>query len=140
MIAVPARSAALRQSKFQMQDLATERFILHRQTQNTRKLVDRYLFKQRVTPKVVIELAETEAIKAMVARGLGVSIIPASAFLEPGRHPEIRTFPLPMKDIKRSLALVYPKLKTPRPPALALMQLLKSHFAKLSEKPQPRVT
>jgi len=79
----------------------------------------------------VIELAETEAIKAMVARGLGVSILPASAFQEPARTPEIRAFPLPMKELKRSLALVYPKLRTPRPPALALMQMLKAHFAAL---------
>lgn len=129
VVAVPAGSQLARSGKFQIQDLAAERFVLHRQTQNTRKVVDRFLFKHRVTPKVVIELAETEAIKAMVARGLGVSIIPASAFLEPGRHPEIRTLALPMKDLKRSLALVYPKLKTPRPPALALMQMLKAHFA-----------
>jgi DNA-binding transcriptional LysR family regulator len=130
VVAVPAASPLAKHGKIEIRDLADERFILHRQTQNTRKLIDRYLFKQRLTPKVVIELAETEAIKAMVARGLGVSLLPASAFLEPARNPDIRAFPLPMKDLKRSLALVYPKLRTPRPPALALIQMLQAHFAK----------
>jgi len=131
VLAMPAASPLAKRGKIEVADLASERFILHRQTQNTRKLIDRFLFKQRLTPKVVIELAETEAIKAMVARGLGVSILPASAFQEPARHPEIRILPLPMKELKRSLALVYPKLKTPRPPAQALMQMLKAHFAAL---------
>lgn len=138
VVAVPARSALASRTKFEMQELAAERFILHRQTQNTRRLVDRFLFKHRVTPKVVVELGETEAIKAMVMRGLGVSILPASAFLDPGRHSEIKTFPLPLKEIKRSLAVVYPKMKTPRPPAQALIQLLRTHFRRATDKAESR--
>src|SRR5260370_29526290 len=77
---VPANHPLAKKPQFKIEDLADERFILHRPGQNTRKVIDRYLFKERITPKVAIELAETEAIKAMVARGLGVSILPESAF------------------------------------------------------------
>jgi LysR family hydrogen peroxide-inducible transcriptional activator len=129
VIAVPARHKLASRTRLNIEELADQRFILHRQSQNTRKLVDRFLYKSRLTPKVAVELGETEAIKAMVARGLGVSILPSSAFLQPNREPEIKTFPLPAKQLKRSLALVYPKGKTPRPPAEALMTMLRSHFA-----------
>jgi len=128
VVAVPMSSPLASRSRLEMQDLASECFILHRQTQNTRRLVDRFLFKHRLTPKVRVELRETEAIKAMVRRGLGVSILPASAFLDQRQHPDIRTFPLPAKEIKRTLAVVYPKLKTPRPPAQALIELLFACF------------
>jgi DNA-binding transcriptional LysR family regulator len=88
-------------------DLASERFILHQAGQNSRKLIDRYLFKKRVTPRVAVELAETEAIKAMVACGLDVSILPESALVD-ARRQGLRIFRIPQKDLKRSLAVVYP--------------------------------
>ena len=125
---VPARHALARKRNFAVTDLAGERFILHRQGQNTRKLIDRYLFNERITPRVAIELAETEAIKAMVARGLGVSILPESAFLNLQGRREIKTFPIPRKDLRRSLAVVYPRPRPLRPAAVALLELLQEHF------------
>ena len=93
-----------------------------------RKLIDRYLFKLRITPQVTIELAETEAIKAMVAQGLGVSILPESAFLNSQDQRGVRTFRIAKNNLKRSLAVVYPKPRMLRPPAVALVELLKKHF------------
>lgn len=109
-------------------DFSSERFILHRPGQNTRKIVDRYLFKQRITPAVAIELAETEAIKAMVARGLGVSILPQSAFQDAAAVQGLRVFPIPRKELSRSLAIVYPRSRAPRPAAAAMIELLQRHF------------
>src|SRR5258708_5047598 len=73
---LPAHHPSARKTTLRAADLAAERFILPRPGQNTRKLIDRFLFRERVTPRVAIDLAETEAIKAMVSRGLGVSILP----------------------------------------------------------------
>ena len=125
---LPASHRLAERPNLRMADLAGERFILHRAGQNTRKLIDRYLFKQRITPHVSIELAETEAIKAMVARGLGVSILPESAFLSARDQENVRTFRIARKDLKRSLAVVYPKPRALRPPAVALVDLLQKHF------------
>ena len=122
-----------RKTRLTVADLAGERFILHRQGQNTRKLIDRYLFKARITPRVAIELAETEAIKAMVARGLGVSILPESAFLNVRRR-EFKLFPIPRKELWRSLAVVYPRPRPLRPAAAALIDLLQEHFRTPIEK------
>lgn len=125
---LPAGHPLAARPKLQISDLAGERFILHRPGQNTRKLIDKYLFKKRITPRVAIELAETEAIKAMVARGLGVSILPESAFLDLRGQHELRTFPIPRQDLKRALAVVYPRPRLLRPPAQALVELLQKHL------------
>lgn len=129
VIVIPASHALAKQAHVRLADLAHERFILHRQGQNTRKMVDRYLFKQRITPRVAIELAETEAIKAMVARGLGVSILPQSAVQSVASLPGLRVYPIPRKELSRSLAVVYPRPRVVRPAAAAAMiEMLQQHF------------
>ncbi len=128
MVVMAARHSLAKKRHFTVGDLAGERFILPRQGQNTRKLIDRYLFNQRITPSVAIELAETEAIKAMVSRGLGVSILPESAFLNLRGPRELKTFPIPRKELRRSLAVVYPRPRPLRPAAVALLELLQEHF------------
>ncbi len=125
---LPANHTLARKPHLRISDLAKERFILHRQGQNTRKLVDRYLFKQHLTPTVAIELAETEAIKAMVARGLGVSVLPQSAFRNSGAMQGLRVFPIPRKELSRSLAVVYPRPRELRPAAQAMVDILQQHF------------
>lgn len=130
--AVPASHPLAKKARLQAADLAQERFILPRRGQNTRKLIDRFLFKERITPRVAIELAETEAVKAMVARGLGVSILPDSAFLDARARHGIKTFPIPHRDLRRSLAVVYQRPKALRPAALALVEMLDQHFRRKS--------
>jgi len=125
---IPAGHSLASEAHLRISNLANERFILHRQGQNTRKLVDRYLFKQRITPRVAIELAETEAIKAMVARGLGVSILPQSAFQNTGALQGLRVFSIPRKELSRSLAVVYSRPRVLRPAALAMIEMLRQHF------------
>ena len=125
---IPAAHHLAREPHLKVSSLAGERFILPRQGQNTRKLVDRFLFKQRITPRVAIELAETEAIKSMVARGLGVSILPQSAFQNSGALQDLCVFSIPRKELSRSLAVVYPKPKVLRPAALSMIELLQQHF------------
>ena len=131
---LPANHPLADRPNLNVSDLAGERFILHRPGQNTRKLIDRYLFKQRVTPRVAIELAETEAIKAMVAKGLGVSILPEGAFLGARDQKDVRTFRIPRKDLKRSMAVVYPKPQALRAPAVALVELLQNYFRTKSKR------
>jgi DNA-binding transcriptional LysR family regulator len=125
---MPANHPLAGRPNLHVSDFAGERFILHRPGQNTRKLIDRYLFKQRVTPRIAIELAETEAIKAMVARGLGVSILPEGAVLGARDQKEVHTFRIPRKDLKRSMAVVYPKPQALRAPAVALVEMLQNYF------------
>jgi LysR family transcriptional activator of glutamate synthase operon len=128
VLVLPARHPLAQRSKVQVSDIAGERFILHRPGQNTRKLVDKYLFKNRITPRVGVELAETEAIKAMVSRGLGISLLPESALRELRGSDGLKSFPIPRKELKRSLAVVYPHPRALRPPAVAMIDLMKSQL------------
>lgn len=119
-------------------DIAGERFILHRRSQNTRKLVDQYLFKQRISPHVAMELDETETIKTMVARGSGVSLLPQSAFADEQTNASVRTFRIPRKDLHRTLALVYPRTKTIRPAVGALISLLQKRYRDITPMAKSR--
>jgi DNA-binding transcriptional LysR family regulator len=128
MAVFPSSHPIAKRNRFDVQDLATQRFILHLPGQNTRKLVDRFLFRHHITPRVPIELAETETIKRMVAHGLGVSILPSSAFMHREPHDGLKLFPIPPEELKRSLAIVHGKQKALGPPALAMIEMLQAHF------------
>jgi DNA-binding transcriptional LysR family regulator len=129
---LPANHRLASGRKLRIADLAGERFILHRRDQNTRKLIDRFFFKNKVSPRVAIELSETEAIKEMVSRGLGVSVLPVSAFPRFRRLGKLKTFPLADPELKRTLALVYLRDKTLRAPVQAMIDLLQRHFRRPS--------
>jgi DNA-binding transcriptional LysR family regulator len=116
--------------KLNIADLANERFILHRRDQNTRKLIDRFFFMKKITAQVAIELSETEAIKEMVSRGLGVSILPASAFPQQKSLGKLKTFAIADPQLKRTLALVHLRDKALRPPVQAMIDLLQQHLSK----------
>lgn len=69
--ALPARVRAA--------DLASLPLLLYEPGGNTRRLVDRWLAAGGVEVRPVMSLGSVEAIKAMVAAGLGVSVLPAMA-------------------------------------------------------------
>lgn len=125
---LPKRHRLAQRRALTIAQLAGEQFILHGRGQNTRKIVDRYLFRNAVSPQVPIEIADTETIKAMVAHNLGVSILPESAF--PRRHATagLKIFPISQSELSRSLAIIYPKSRPLRPPALAMVEVLQSRF------------
>jgi DNA-binding transcriptional LysR family regulator len=59
---------------------------------------------------------------------LGVSILPESAFPGGRAGHGLRTCSIPRRDLARSLAIVYPKPRPLRPPAVAMIQLLQARF------------
>ncbi len=128
VVVVPARHRLASHRGLDVSELGKERFVLHRRDQNTRKLIDRFFFKHKITPRVAIELSETEAIKEMVSRGLGISVLPGSAFPSSRRVPGLKTFPIDDPELKRTLALVYLRGKSLRPPVQAMIDLLVKHF------------
>ncbi|HVB87019.1 MAG TPA: LysR family transcriptional regulator [Candidatus Dormibacteraeota bacterium] len=131
VLVLPRKHRLARQRHVAIEQVKSDRFILHIHGQNTRKLVDRYLFRHHVAPHVPIEIADTETIKVMVAHRMGISVLPASAF-EKGRQPEgLKTFPIPKAELKRSLAVIYPRSRPLRSPALAIVDLLQKHLRQI---------
>ncbi|HEV2388258.1 MAG TPA: LysR family transcriptional regulator [Candidatus Acidoferrales bacterium] len=131
VLVLPSGHRLARQRKLTIEQLRDDRFILHIRGQNTRKLVDRYLFRHHVAPRVPIEIADTETIKVMVAHGMGVSLLPTSAFKQGSKPEGLRIFPIPKGELKRSLAVIYPKSRPLRSPGLAIVDLLQQHLRQL---------
>lgn len=126
---LPVQHPLGKAKRLQAQDLAGERFILHRAGQNTRRLIEQFFLRSKVRLEVAFELADTEVIKELVAHGLGISILPASTF-PPGRERrDLRTVPLGGDDLVRKLALVQPLAQPARPAIEALAKYLERHFA-----------
>ena len=127
-LVLPKHHRLARRNVLTIEDVAKEQFILHGRAQNTRKVVDRYLFRHAVSPAVPIEIADTETIKAMVAHNLGISILPESAFPKRKATEGLKIFPVSRAELSRSLAIIYPKSRPLRPPALAMIEVLQTRF------------
>jgi DNA-binding transcriptional LysR family regulator len=125
---IPSGHPLAKKAHLTISDLAGERYVLQRRGHNTRKLVDQFFFKKRIAANVVIELDHPETVKAMVARGFGASILPESAFPEKRSSAGIRTFPIPHRDLHRTLAAVHSRTKVLKPIVAALVDLLQKHF------------
>ncbi|WP_411884295.1 LysR family transcriptional regulator [Polaromonas sp. YR568] len=85
--------------------LAKRELVLFEPAANTRVIIDQWFRDAGHAPKPVMELGSVEAIKEMVAAGLGCSILPAMAVTGPGQHPELVVHPLYPR-LQRTLALV----------------------------------
>jgi DNA-binding transcriptional LysR family regulator len=125
---IPSSHSLARKAHLNISDIQGEKYILQHRGHNTRKLVDQFFFKKRIAANVVLEVDHPETIKAMVARGFGASILPESAFPDKRSSAGIHTFPIPHRDLHRSLAVVHPRTKGLKPIVVALVDLLQKHF------------
>ncbi len=86
-------------------DLGALPLVLFEPAANTRKLVDRWFAAGGLQPQPVMELGSVEAMKEMVAAGLGYAIVPGMSMAGRGAHPELKTSRLNPR-MHRTLAVV----------------------------------
>jgi DNA-binding transcriptional LysR family regulator len=86
-------------------DLAALPLVLFEPAANTRKLVDQWFAVEGFQPRPVMELGSVEAMKEMVAAGLGYGIVPRMAMSGRGAHPELKLSRL-APPMHRTLAVV----------------------------------
>lgn len=79
--------------------------ILYETTGNTRRLADAWFARAGVHPTPVMDLGNVEAIKELVAAGLGVAVLPGTAMRRRGERLPITTHTLSPR-LSRKLALV----------------------------------
>ncbi|MBI3941330.1 MAG: LysR family transcriptional regulator [Acidobacteria bacterium] len=65
--------------KISPHDLVHQQFVLFETGSNTRRALDAFFLKEQVHPKIVMDTENVEIIKAMVAAGMGITIIPYQA-------------------------------------------------------------
>lgn len=92
--------------------LARRKLILYETAGNTRRLADAWFARAGVRPTPVMDLGNVEAIKELVAAGLGVAVLPGTAMRRRGQRLPITTHALSPR-LSRKLALVMRRDKVP---------------------------
>ncbi|HTP97175.1 MAG TPA: LysR family transcriptional regulator [Burkholderiales bacterium] len=101
------------QSTVAPRQLVAQPYISRESGSGTRQFADRYFEKQGVSPddlNVVMELGSLEAIKGVIERGLGVSIVSRATIAKELRLGTLVAVPLRPRLI-RIMSLVYPRHK-----------------------------
>jgi DNA-binding transcriptional LysR family regulator len=91
--------------------LAEHAYITREPGSGTREVIDNYLQKAGVAPdtlQVVMELGSPEALKGLVATGLGFAIMSRATVAKETRLNQLTSIPLSPR-LTRHLAVVYPK-------------------------------
>ena len=76
LVVAPAGHRLARRKQVKPTDLVRQPFVLFEAGSNTRRVIDEFLVREQIQPRVVTETENVEIIKSMVGAGLGVSIVP----------------------------------------------------------------
>jgi DNA-binding transcriptional LysR family regulator len=87
-------------------DLASLRFILYEKNTAMQNLIDGYFQQLGVTPKIIMEVENNEAIKSLVGAGLGASILPLCAVAQQPGAAQLRILRVKDMPLTRELALL----------------------------------
>ena len=96
-------------------ELAHEPFISFESGSNTRRVIDEFFARERIQPPVVTETGNVEITKAMVAAGLGVSIVPYQSIARETASGRLRFARVAGPPLVRATGWVY--LRSGRVPA-----------------------
>jgi DNA-binding transcriptional LysR family regulator len=99
-------------------------FLLYPQRSNVRLVIDSFFKEIGVTPRVLMEADDTEAIKRLVESGFGYSILPEHALR--GRSHFFQKFRVAGHRLMRSLALATAQTERPRKLTESIANFLKS--------------
>jgi DNA-binding transcriptional LysR family regulator len=105
-------------------ELANVPFLLYPKRSNVRLVIDRFFSEIGVTPHVLMEADDTEAIKRLVESGFGYSILPEHALR--GRSHFFQKFRVEGHCLKRSLALATARTECPRKLTESIVSFLRA--------------
>ena len=121
----PARGGRI--STLKPADLAGVPFLLYPKRSNMRQIIDRIFKDAGVTPRVVMEADDTEAIKRLVESGFGYSILPEHA-LRRRSGSFFQTFRIEGHPMSRRLGLVMARTDYPRKLTESIAAFLSTQF------------
>jgi LysR family transcriptional regulator, hydrogen peroxide-inducible genes activator len=104
-------------------DLALEPFVLFEPHSNTRRTIDRLFTQVGIEPRVVLETENVEILKALVASGMGLSIMPYQSVEDDVQAGKLASARIAGHVLERETGWVYPRSShMPR----ALQELIKT--------------
>ena len=110
-------------SSMRASELAGVPFLLYPQGTVLRNLIDRFFDRIGISPDVVMEADDTEAMTRLVESGFGYSIIPEHALRQ--RTRSIKTYRVEKHPIRRGLALAMVQTEYPRKLTLSIADSLR---------------
>jgi len=132
MVVVTApRHPLSRERSVEPRSLGRYPLILFEQGSNTRKVLDRFFLEQEIPTSVAMETENVEIIKAMVASGLGVTVIPYAAIAADMRKHRFGWARVRGRKLYRETGWVYLRSDyVPRavPEMLRVFNLIKDQF------------
>jgi DNA-binding transcriptional LysR family regulator len=108
-------------------ELAQVPFLLYPKRSNVRVVIDQFFKEINVTPRVVMEADDTEAIKRLVESGFGYSILPEHALRR--RACYFRTHRIEARRLTRTLALATARTQYPRKLTESMANSLKAFLS-----------
>jgi DNA-binding transcriptional LysR family regulator len=121
--------------RVRMRELADEKFIAYREGARLRELLTAAGAHAGFRPKVTLESNESERIRRLVARGMGVAIMPRSAAVD---HPEeIAVVALTGPALSRDITVAWREGRRHPPAALAFLELVRATFPAPTRRRSP---
>ncbi len=114
-------------------DLAKVPFLLYPRQSNMRSIIDQFFREIGLTPKVVMEADDTEAVKRLVEAGFGYSILPEHALR--GRQRFYHTLRIKQHRLMRRQALAMPRSQYPRRLTEAVANFLLAELGTMEKPP-----
>jgi LysR family nitrogen assimilation transcriptional regulator len=106
LIALPRRHPLTRQAALSVEDLRSLRFILYEKKTVMRGLIDGWFTALCIEPQIVMVMENIEAIKSLVASGLGASVLPEHAVGNDALDRKVKLMRVQRHSLHRQLALV----------------------------------
>jgi LysR family hydrogen peroxide-inducible transcriptional activator len=124
LLAVPPRHPLARKPKVRLRDLEHERFILLEEGHCLGDQALSFCHRNDLQPQIAFRSAQLETIQALVASGLGISLIPKLA-IQPGRKPAPAYLSLADPKPSRTIVALWRKEHQPGRAAREFLRLLR---------------
>jgi DNA-binding transcriptional LysR family regulator len=113
--------------RVRMAELAGEEFVSYREGSRLRELLESAGRSAGFEPRVTLESNESERVRRLVGRGLGVAILPRSDVVRPG--PEVAFAALVEPALTRDITLAWREGRRLAPAAAAFLELSRETFS-----------
>lgn len=123
-------------SSVEPEELASERFVLYEQNVSVRHVTDAFFEEVQIEPFVVVESNDTDFILRMVAKGIGISFMPAWAVTEGVRQDSVRSLGVAGHHLRRSVAIFYLK-SNPSAAVRTFLSFLQEHREEIQRRANP---
>ncbi|MEC0283341.1 LysR family transcriptional regulator [Terribacillus saccharophilus] len=129
---VPVAHRFAEREQLHLKDLQSEQFVLFPEGYKLRQLVMDGCKKAGFEPTVSSEGEDLDAIKGLVAAGIGITILPESTFYD--ATPRMTTkIPITFPEVRRSVGVIIPKERQVAPSERLFYEFVRDFFSRLQQ-------